>query len=370
MKNIRYILHSLIILIGIALTHCTIFSEKLPIVYSKQYNISFWGLEKLHPFESKKYEKVARYLSNHFNTPINKLFHEPISMSTDEELLQFHTQEYLTSLQDSKVVAKITELPPLKIAPKFIVRSAILNPMKYATAGTCLAAQLAWDNKQYAINLGGGFHHASADHGGGFCIFGDIQLAMLDIWDKKPNAKIMYIDLDAHQGDGVELGLETYITNIDPVKPRLVVFDIYGRDNYPGHNNARDYIQYDRPITDLRYHRRSAVTDTQYLDQVAELATIIPHEKPDIIFYNAGSDIYEHDPLGRLNISGDGIIQRDEMVFRYAKEHNIPIVMTLSGGYTKESAQIIGKSIANLLATVWDIKPLSSHIDRATKKFK
>lgn len=178
----------------------------------------------------------------------------------------------------------------------------------------------------------------------------------------------MYIDLDAHQGDGVELGLESYIKNTDPEKPRLVVFDIYGQDNYPGYNRARDFIQYNRPITDLRFHMRSAVTDAQYLDQVAELATIIPHEQPDIIFYNAGSDIYKQDPLGRLSISQNGIIQRDEMVFRYAKKHNIPIVMTLSGGYTKKSAQIIGKSIANLLEKIWEVDPQTQYKTKLPKK--
>lgn len=357
--------------LGLLLIHISsIRADKLPIVYTRHYNISFWGLEKLHPFESKKYEKVARFLSNYFNTPINQLFHEPATMISHAELLQFHTPEYLASLTFSSVIAKITELPPLSIAPHCVVKSAILNPMKWATAGTRLAAQIAWNNQQYAINLGGGFHHANADRGGGFCMFGDIQLAMLDIWGKKPNAKIMYIDLDAHQGDGVELGLEPHIKNTDPAKPRLVVFDIYGRDNYPGYNKARDYIQYGRSITDLRYHRRSAVTDAQYLDQVAELATIIPHEQPDIIFYNAGSDIYEHDPLGRLNISQDGIIHRDEMVFRFAKQQGIPIVMTLSGGYTKESAQIIGKSIANLLEKVWDVKPLLPATKLSKKQIK
>lgn len=353
----------------IALASSSLYPVQLPIVYAKQYNISFWGLERLHPFESKKYEKVAQYLSTHFRTSIKELFHEP-PIITDAELLPFHTPDYLASLKNSSTVAHITELAPLALLPHFIIRKALLNPMRYATAGTRRAAQLAWENKQYAINLGGGFHHANADCGGGFCVFGDIQLAMLDIWKQKPDAKIMYIDLDAHQGDGVELGLESYITNADSAKPRLIVFDIYGRENYPGHNKAREYIQYNRPITDLRYHMRSRVTDAQYLAQVVELATIIPHEKPDIIFYNAGSDIYEHDPLGRLNISEHGIIERDEMVFRYAKDYNIPIVMTLSGGYTKESAQIIGKSIVNLLAKVWDVVPATVPHGRVTKKVK
>ncbi len=327
---------------------------KLPIVYSKEYNISFLGLENLHPFDSKKYQKVADYLSSSFHTPIKQLLHEPMDMISDAELLKFHTPHYLASLKDSSMIARITELLPLAWLPNFVVRRTVLNPMRSATAGTRLAGELAWQNKQYAINLGGGFHHANANNGGGFCVFGDIQLAMLDMWNKKTDAKIMYIDLDAHQGDGVELGLERYIKEKDTSKGRLVVFDIYGENNYPGFNFARSFIQYNRPIT---IGREPFITNQLYLEKVAELETIIPQEKPDFIFYNAGTDVYEGDRLGGMKLTKEGIIKRDEMVFTYAKNNNIPIVMTLSGGYTKVSGHIIGESIVNVLTKVWNYVP-------------
>jgi len=328
--------------------------KKLPLVYSKKYNISLWGLENLHPFDSKKYEKIARYLSSYFHTPERELFYEPAHMVNDSELLKFHTPHYLESLNNPSVVARITDITFLEWLPSFIIQSVILNSMRYATAGTRLAAELAWQNKQYAINIGGGFHHANANDADGFCVFGDIQLAMLDIWNNKPDAKIMYIDLDAHQGNGVELGLESYIKETDPSKARLVVFDVYGENNYPGDNAARTFIQYNRPVM---VGNNLAVSDNVYFQKIADLATIISQEKPDFIFYNAGTDVYEKDPLGRMKLTKEGIIHRDEMVFAAAKENNIPIVMTLSGGYAKESAQIIGESIANLLAKVWHIIP-------------
>jgi histone deacetylase 11 len=74
----------------------------------------------------------------------------------------------------------------------------------------------------------------------------------------------------------------------------------------------------------------------------------IANESPNIIFYNAGTDIYEDDPLGALSITKEGIIARDEMIFQACRSHNIPIVMVLSGGYTKQSAEIIAESLYNL----------------------
>ncbi len=49
--------------------------------------------------------------------------------------------------------------------------------------------------------------------------------------------------------------------------------------------------------------------------------------KPDLIIYNAGTDILVGDPLGNLDISADGIKSRDELMFKTAKDHQIPIVM-------------------------------------------
>jgi histone deacetylase 11 len=70
--------------------------------------------------------------------------------------------------------------------------------------------------------------------------------------------------------------------------------------------------------------------------------------EPDLLIYNAGTDILDGDPLGRLLVSPDGVKQRDEMVFKFSREKNCPIVMLTSGGYMKTSARVIADSIGNL----------------------
>jgi len=79
------------------------------------------------------------------------------------------------------------------------------------------------------------------------------------------------------------------------------------------------------------------------------LPNVIDIFKPSIIIYNAGSDIYEEDPLGKLSVSENGIIARDEFVFETAASKNVPIAMVLSGGYTQKGTSIICNSIKNLL---------------------
>ena len=69
---------------------------------------------------------------------------------------------------------------------------------------------------------------------------------------------------------------------------------------------------------------------------------------PDVLYYNAGTDCMAGDPLGRMDLSPQGIITRDEIVFKECLNRNIPIVMVLSGGYQKTNGPCIADSITNL----------------------
>uniref|UniRef100_A0A8C5HA26 Histone deacetylase domain-containing protein n=1 Tax=Gouania willdenowi TaxID=441366 RepID=A0A8C5HA26_GOUWI len=92
-----------------------------------------------------------------------------------------------------------------------------------------------------------------------------------------------------------------------------------------------------------------ATEDSEYLQKV-ELHSegALNEVRPDIIVYNAGTDVLDGDPLGGLSISPQGIIKRDELVFRAARRRGIPILMVTSGGYQKKTARIIADSILNL----------------------
>jgi len=85
---------------------------------------------------------------------------------------------------------------------------------------------------------------------------------------------------------------------------------------------------------DTTVHVLSGTEDEEYLEKLkGGLDEAFKACKPDVIYYNAGTDILDGDPLGRLCVSAAGVITRDEMVFQYARTNNVPIVMLLSGGY-------------------------------------
>ena len=311
--------------------------KKLPIFYNPNYNLadSFWGMStlasSLHSFNPNKYKEVFTFLQNELGLTLDKIYSD-IDPVTDQQLLSVHTQAYLDSLSSTETILSISEIshPFLAWVPLFILNSALLIPMKYATGGTIAAAAKALE-EGWAINLGGGYHHAKADNGEGFCFFADINIAINELRKTNPNLKVLIVDLDAHQGNGHEMN-----SNNDPL---ITIFDIYNERLYPHDAEAKKYITYNFPIK----HRTQ---DQEYLAMIEnELPKAIQQSQPKLLFYVAGTDIYERDPLGCLGITKKGILRRDELVFKCALESKIPIVMLLAGGYTKESSSIIADSI-------------------------
>src|ERR1700722_13867550 len=133
---------------------------KLPIVYSPDYNFSLFNIEKVHPFDAKKFQRIYDYLVRSVGIAAHR-FHTPESVSL-EDLAIVHTPAYLKAIEETdtaRLVASIIEVPIHWILGNESVKNRILHPMKMATGGTLLGAQLAID-QGWAINLGGGFHHA------------------------------------------------------------------------------------------------------------------------------------------------------------------------------------------------------------------
>ncbi|XP_064422289.1 histone deacetylase 11 isoform X2 [Latimeria chalumnae] len=303
-----------------------------PIVYSPDYNITFLGLEKLHPFDAGKWGKVVNFLKE------EKLITDDTIVeareATEEDLLVVHTRRYLNKLKWSFVVATITEIPPVFFLPNFLVQRKVLRPLRTQTGGTIMAGKLAID-RGWAINVGGGFHHCSSDKGGGFCAYADITLAIKFLFERVDGvSSATIIDLDAHQGNGHERDFMD--------DRRVYIMDVYNRYIYPGDGYAKRAIK-------RKVELDWGTEDEEYLQKVEQHVEGALNEiTPDIIVYNAGTDVLDGDRLGGLAISPQGIVKRDEAVFRAARLRKIPILMVTSGGYQKRTARIIADSILNL----------------------
>lgn len=147
--------------------------NQVPIVHG-DYDITAAGLERLHPFDSRKYGRVARFLMS--KGVISKGDLVPPRTATLAELRDVHARAFLARLHFSVTICAIVEVP-VCFLPASLLRWRLLNPMLRQAGGTIDAALLA-ARHGWGINLGGGFHHASGDQASGFCVYADLTMAV------------------------------------------------------------------------------------------------------------------------------------------------------------------------------------------------
>jgi histone deacetylase 11 len=311
------------------------------VVYSRHYNIGFYGLERLHPFDSRKYGRAWKVLRRHFGPSLSQFHAQPTRPANREELLLVHTEGYLKQLRDAKYVAAALEVPPIRYLPGWAIDWHVLRPMRWATNGTIIAAQEALQHG-LAVNLSGGYHHAKPDRGEGFSIYADAGIAVASLRKNKLIAesdRIVCIDTDAHQGNGV---CHTFMQD-----NRVFIFDIFNCRIYPIFDvDARKRIDCEVPIT-------SSCTDSEYMRELCNrlpgFLDSVSKSRIGLAVYNAGTDIFAGDPIGGLNISASTILARDLFVVSELRKRRIPTVMVLSGGYTKQSFQLVADSVIALI---------------------
>ena len=114
---------------------------QLPIIYSPAYDISFFGFEKLHPFDTQKWGHIFKFLLEAGVLANKAQSVEPLQV-IDTELLTHHTRRYIDSLSVSLNVAGIAEIPPVAAIPNFIVQKVLLTPIRYQVSSinrdTCI----------------------------------------------------------------------------------------------------------------------------------------------------------------------------------------------------------------------------------------
>ena len=305
----------------------------IPIVYHPSYNITAFGLEKRHPFDGRKYRRIHDALvARDLRRPGDFARPRPASRA---DLLRVHSAGYLRSLKSPETLARILELPIVRRLPGPFVDWRILRPMRFAAGGTALACRLALD-RGLAINLGGGFHHASADRGGGFCVYADAAMAAEILREQGKVVAVFVVDLDAHQGNGT--------ASIFRERPWAQILDLFGEDLFPAVKEPEDF-----PIP-----VPAGLAGPAYLDLIREaLPNALDASRPDLVIYNAGSDVFEGDPLGRFRLTRSEVADRDLLVVDMVRERGIPLAMILSGGYSTESWRIHADAIEGI-ATRFD----------------
>jgi acetoin utilization deacetylase AcuC-like enzyme len=297
----------------------------LKIAYNDYY---VQPLPEGHRFPMDKYDLLPKQLL-HEGTVEKGAFFSP-AIIDPKDVLAIHDKHYFESLLALEIDKKAQRKSGFPHNERLIVREQIIME------GTRKCAEYALEYGA-AMNIAGGTHHAYTDRGEGFCLLNDQAIAAQWLLNEQKASQILVIDLDVHQGNGTA---EIFKNN-----PQVFTFSMHGENNYPLKKENSDL---DIPLPDSIKDKEYLYLLEKHLDQVLNQIT------PDFLFFQSGVDIIDTDKLGRLGVSIQGCRQRDEIVFRYAKELDVPIVVSMGGGYSPEIKNII-EAHANTYRTAQQI---------------
>ena len=288
-----------------------LFGRRFPFKFV--YHEEYWMLNTgKHIFPVRKYRMVHERLAALGARRENFLKPEPASF---EDLQLVHSLKYLRKLQTgslSKDEIQALELP---------FSAELISFFRLNVGGTVLAAERALDDG-LCIHLGGGFHHAFADHGEGFCLLNDTAVAVEKLQREGRVGRVMIVDCDVHQGNGTAAIFEK--------REDVFTFSIHQMDIYPS----------EKMTGTLDVGLWSGDGDRAYLEAVRRHFPKIYEEfPPDIVFYLAGADPLAGDQLGGLAVTKAGLLSRDRIIMEGALLRKIPLVILLAGGYSRDPAE-------------------------------
>ncbi|KAF7359128.1 Hist-deacetyl domain-containing protein [Mycena sanguinolenta] len=223
----------------------------------------------------------------------------------------------------------------------------------YTGASLAGARKLCAGTTDIAINWSGGLHHAKRGEASGFCYINDIVLAILELLRYHP--RVLYIDIDIHHGDGVELAF--YQSN----RVMTVSFHKYTGDFFPGTGKLDDNGYGLGKHFCLNVPLQDGIDDEMYLGIFKSvIEDTVNAFQPTSIVLQCGADSLGCDRLGAFNLS---IAAHGECV-NFVRKFNLPLLVVGGGGYTiknvsrcwtYETSVLVGASIPNELpATVYD----------------
>ena len=269
-----------------------------------------------HSFPMAKYRLLREAVER--DLPAIRVHEAP--RASDGELALVHAPVYVSAVAEGL-------LSPAQQREIGLPWSARMAERARRSVGATIAAARAALAEGVAANLAGGTHHAYPDRGAGYCVFNDVAVAarlMQAEWHRRCRAllRVVVIDLDVHQGNGTAA-----IFRDDPT---VFTLSLHGAKNFPARKERGD----------LDVELPDGCGDADYLAALdaalAEAWRRHGDSPPGLAFFVAGADPHEHDRLGRLKLSFEGLAERDRRVFDALRIRGIPVAVSMAGGYGRE----------------------------------
>ncbi|WP_111682471.1 histone deacetylase family protein [Winogradskyella tangerina] len=268
-----------------------------------------------HRFPMEKYELLPEQLL-HEGTCVDANFFEP-EKPNDKFILTVHEPDYYYDLVNITLDQRAARKIGFPLSEVLVEREVIIAD------GTIKASEHAL-KYGIAMNIAGGTHHAYTDRGEAFCLLNDQAIGARYLQNKGAANKILIVDLDVHQGNGT--------AEIFQDDDTVFTFSMHGKSNYP----------FKKEKSDLDIALDNDTDDATYLAILKEtLPQLIEQEQPDFIYYLCGVDVIASDKLGKLGLTLEGCKERDRFVLQTCKNHNIPVMCSMGGGYSPDIKTIV-----------------------------
>ncbi len=278
--------------------------RSLPLYYCDQYDIP---LPYGHKFPLSKYRLLREALTAKAPDEFDL---QPAPAIEREDLLRIHDPHYVDSFLTGSIEPQKMRRIGFPWSPGLVERSL-------ASVGGTLAATRAVLWNGLAGTLAGGTHHAFRAEGSGFCVFNDMAVASAWVMAHTAILRIAIVDLDVHQGDGT--------ASIFQGDSRIFSLSLHGAHNFP--------FRKQRSSLDIEFP--DGTSDEEYLAALDQALPEVWRFQPELVFFQSGVDGLASDQLGRLRLTGAGLAARDHMVIGAMVDREIPLVITLGGGYSR-----------------------------------
>ncbi len=239
--------------------------------------------------------------------------------ATLEQLRQFHHQDYIEAIREADASGKVAK----EIRDRYRI-GTMENPLfpglfrraSTAVGGSILAAELAMDGR-IVFHPSGGTHHGRADRASGFCYFNDPVFAILTFLEQGVD-RVLYVDLDAHHGDGVQDAFEN--------DSRVLTVSIHEEKRWPHSGLVEDRAN--GGARNLPVPRGFNDSELEFLMENA-VRPLADDFSPQALVVTCGADGLDGDPLSKLALSNGGLWQAVEKLV----ENNRRAVILGGGGY-------------------------------------
>ena len=306
--------------------------------------LSNYSFGEKHPLNSGRLDAFWSQISQSETIDSGNLKLLSPALADETTISSFHDKNYINFVKESSK----TGLGYLDSGdtPSF---KGVFEASMYVVGSTLLAIDTVINNTNgilHAFNPIGGLHHARRNAAGGFCVFNDIGNAIIYARKKYNLKKILYVDIDAHHGDGVYYEFEQ--------DPDLIIADIHedGSFLYPRTGFESENGLGAGKGSKLNLPLQPGATDSDFISAFMKIENFINSMNFELIIFQCGADGLSGDPLTHLRYTEKSHEYAAKALHKVAHDKSHGRIIGLGGGgYNKQNLAIAWKKVVETFAT-------------------